>query len=39
MKDWRGKQVFSRGGYQWEWRGHKERVNEGEYGGCILYSL
>jgi hypothetical protein len=25
------KPVFSRGG-------HKKRVNEGEYGGCILYS-
>jgi hypothetical protein len=29
---------FSRGRYQWEVGGHKERVNEGEYGGCILYS-
>jgi hypothetical protein len=24
-------------GYQWEGGGHKERGNEGEYGGCILY--
>jgi hypothetical protein len=29
--------VFSRGGYQWKVCGHKERGNEGEYGGCILY--
>jgi hypothetical protein len=31
--------VFSgRGRYPWEGGdGHKERVNEGEYGGCILY--
>jgi hypothetical protein len=35
MKDRRIKQVFSKGGYQWEgW--HKERVNEGEYGRCIF---
>jgi hypothetical protein len=25
------------GGYQWESSGHKERVNEDEYGGCVLY--
>jgi hypothetical protein len=24
-------------GYQWEVGGHKERGNEGEYGGYILY--
>jgi hypothetical protein len=34
----RVKWVFSRGGCQWDRGGHKERVNEGEYGGCILYS-
>jgi hypothetical protein len=38
MKDRRVKQVFSGGGYQWEGGRHKKRVNEGEYGGCILYS-
>jgi hypothetical protein len=32
------KQILSRGGYQWEGSGHKERVNEYEYGGFILYS-
>jgi hypothetical protein len=37
MKGRRVKQVFSGGGYQEEWGGHKERVNEGEYSGCILY--
>jgi hypothetical protein len=38
LKDRRVKQVLSRGGYQWEVRGQKERRNKGEYGGCILYS-
>jgi hypothetical protein len=38
MKDKRIKQIFSRGGYQWEKGEHKERVNEGDYGDCILYS-
>jgi hypothetical protein len=32
------KQVPFEGEYQWEGRGHKERVKEGKYGGCILYS-
>jgi diphthamide synthase subunit DPH2 len=33
------KQVLSGDGYQCVCgRGHKERVKEGEYGGCILYS-
>jgi hypothetical protein len=27
----------SGGGYQWEVCRYKEKVNEGEYGGCILY--
>jgi hypothetical protein len=31
-------EVFSIGGHQWEEAGHKEGGNEGEYGGCILYS-
>jgi hypothetical protein len=38
MKDRRVKHFFSRGRYQWEENGHKERVNEGGYGRCILYS-
>jgi hypothetical protein len=33
MKDRKVKQVFSSGRSE-----HKERVNEHEYGGCILYS-
>jgi hypothetical protein len=33
-KDRKVKQVFYGGGYQWE----GIRVNEDEYGGCILYS-
>jgi hypothetical protein len=37
MKGRKVKQVLSRYGYQWEWRGHKEMVKEGEYGGIILY--
>jgi hypothetical protein len=37
MKDRKVKQVFSRGECHWEGGGHKERVNEGENGGCILY--
>jgi hypothetical protein len=32
MKDRRVKQVSSRGEYQWQEGGHKERANEGEYG-------
>jgi hypothetical protein len=38
MKSRKIKQVLSRGGYQWKGGGHKERVNEGEDGECILYS-
>jgi hypothetical protein len=38
MKDKKVKQILSGVGYQWEGRGHKERVKEGEYGGSILYS-
>jgi hypothetical protein len=35
----REKEVFSGCGYQWkEGGGHKDRWNEGEYGGCILYT-
>jgi hypothetical protein len=37
MKDRRVKHIFSGCGYQWKRRGHKEKVNEGEYVGCILY--
>jgi hypothetical protein len=33
-----GKTGLFWGWYQWEVGGHKERVNEGEYDGCILYS-
>jgi hypothetical protein len=38
MIDRKVKQVFSMGEYLWEGDRHKERVNEGEHGGCILYS-
>jgi hypothetical protein len=38
MKDRKIKQVLSGCGYQWEGGGDKERVKEGEYGECILYS-
>jgi hypothetical protein len=38
MKGRKVKQVFSGGGYQWEEGRHKERVKDGQYGGCILYS-
>jgi hypothetical protein len=38
MKDSRIKQGLLWGIYQCVEGGHKERVNEGEYGGCILYS-
>jgi hypothetical protein len=37
MKCRREKQIFSGGWVQWEVGGHKERENEGEYGGCTLY--
>jgi hypothetical protein len=39
MKDRRIKQVFSRGRYKWEGKGHKKRVNEGEYGGGIHFHV
>jgi hypothetical protein len=38
VKDRRVKQVCSGAEYQWEVGRHKERVNEGEYGGCVLDS-
>jgi hypothetical protein len=38
MKDRRVKQVLSGGEYQWEEGGQKERVKQGKYGGCSLYS-
>jgi hypothetical protein len=38
MKDRKVKQVLSRDGFQWEGREHKKRVEQAEYGGCILYS-
>jgi hypothetical protein len=38
MKDRKVTQIFSKGGYQVGGDGHKETVNEGEYGSCILYS-
>jgi hypothetical protein len=37
-KDRKIKLFLSGDVYQWEEGGNKERVNEGEYGGCILYS-
>jgi hypothetical protein len=37
MKGKRERQVFSWGGYQWEADGHKEKGDEGERGGYILY--
>jgi hypothetical protein len=39
MKDRKVKQVFSRGGYQWEGEGIKERVKEDEHGGCICIHI
>jgi hypothetical protein len=38
MKNRKVRQVISRDGYQWEWGGHKEKVKEFKYVGCILYS-
>jgi hypothetical protein len=38
MKGKKVKHLFSRGGDQWEVGGHKEKVNECEYGECVLYS-
>jgi hypothetical protein len=38
MNDRKVKLILFEGGYQWEERWHKERVREGEYGTCILYS-
>jgi hypothetical protein len=38
MKDGKVRQVFSRSGYQWDGGRHKVKMNEGEYGGCVLYS-
>jgi hypothetical protein len=38
MKGRRVKKVFPSNGYQWDGCEHKESVNEGKYGGCILYS-
>jgi hypothetical protein len=38
MKDRRVKQDFSGGRYLWERGRLKEMVDEGEYGGFILYS-
>jgi hypothetical protein len=37
MKDRRLKQVLSREAYQRELGGHKEKVKEGEYEGCIFF--
>jgi hypothetical protein len=36
LKDRKAEWVLSR--YQWERGEHKERVKEGKYGECILYS-
>jgi hypothetical protein len=33
-----GKQILSRGGYQWEGDRHKERVKKGNYGDSVLHS-
>jgi hypothetical protein len=38
MKDGKVKQVLTGNEYQWEREEHKERMKEGEHGGCILYS-
>jgi hypothetical protein len=38
MEDKRVKQFFSESGYQWKEGGHKEKMNEDEYGECIVYS-
>jgi hypothetical protein len=38
MKDRKVKQVFFRGGYRWNGRGHKERVKEGKYSETMTYS-
>jgi hypothetical protein len=35
MNDRKVKQVLFGSGYQWEGRRLKERVSEGNYGGCI----
>jgi hypothetical protein len=32
------KTVLSGGWYQWEQRGHKERMRKGKYGGSTMYS-
>jgi hypothetical protein len=37
-RDRKVKQVLSKGRYQWKRGGHKKRVKEDEYGGCIIYS-
>jgi hypothetical protein len=34
----KGKVSPTRGWYQWEKEGHKERVKEGKYGGNTMYS-
>jgi hypothetical protein len=38
MQDRKVKQTLSRDWYQWEAGVYKERVKEGKYGRCILYS-
>jgi hypothetical protein len=37
-KEYWGFNLRSGGVHQWERGEHKESVNEGEYGGCTLYS-
>jgi hypothetical protein len=38
MKDRKVKLALSGSEYLREWGGNKERVKEGESGGCVLYS-
>jgi hypothetical protein len=38
MKDRKVKQVLYGALYQWEGKGHKEKVKEGEYGRSTMHS-
>jgi biotin-(acetyl-CoA carboxylase) ligase len=38
MENWKVKQVLSESWHQWEGRGYKERMWEGDYSGNIMYS-
>jgi hypothetical protein len=39
MKGRREKSIFSGSRFQWGEGWHKERVNEGVYGGCVFVSI